>query len=188
MVLLTLCNVDSRLFQRRTTTLYRRCTSLKIRRRIFIQFQSQINVISMLVHNVETMLKCWLGRFFRLKIVVIITQPQNWSCGNIKDIKFHYTNMFFKLHGNKIQNLRFCLSNIACWKFWWSEQICWELKVWMSNFLNIRSSHLDVYCKKEVLQSFGKFIGKYLFCSLCFNKISARSAVLLRRISSILLP
>ena len=48
--------VVSTLFQRRTPTLYQRCATLKIRRRILFHFQRRINVISTLIHNVETML------------------------------------------------------------------------------------------------------------------------------------
>ena len=56
-------NVVSTLFQRRALTLYQRCATLKIRRQILFHFQRRINVISMLIHNVETKLirrlKCW---------------------------------------------------------------------------------------------------------------------------------
>ena len=52
----TLCNVVSTLFQRRALTLYQRCVTLKIRRRLLFHFQRRINVISTLIHNVETML------------------------------------------------------------------------------------------------------------------------------------
>ena len=49
-------NVVSTLFQRRALTLYQSCATLKIRRHIFFHFQCWINVISVLIHNVETML------------------------------------------------------------------------------------------------------------------------------------
>ena len=49
-------DVVSTLFQRRAPTLYQRCATLKIRRRILFHFQRRINVISTLIHNVETML------------------------------------------------------------------------------------------------------------------------------------
>ena len=52
----TLCNVVSTLFQRRAPTLHQRCVTLKIRRRILLHFQRRINVISILIHNVETTL------------------------------------------------------------------------------------------------------------------------------------
>ena len=55
-VVLTLCNVVSTLFQRQALTLYQRCATLKIRRRILFHFQRRINVISTLIHNVETTL------------------------------------------------------------------------------------------------------------------------------------
>ena len=48
------------MFQRRTPTLYQRCATLKIRRRILFHFQCRINVISTLIHNVDLTLKCWL--------------------------------------------------------------------------------------------------------------------------------
>ena len=57
-------NVVSTLFQRRALTLYQRCATLKIRRRILFHFQRRINVISTLITNVEYFdptLKCWLG-------------------------------------------------------------------------------------------------------------------------------
>ena len=41
-------NVMSTLFQRRTATLYQRCATLKIRRRVLLHLQRQINVISTL--------------------------------------------------------------------------------------------------------------------------------------------
>ena len=52
----TLCNVVSMLFQRRTLTLYQRCATLKILRRILFHFERRINIISTLIHNVETRL------------------------------------------------------------------------------------------------------------------------------------
>ena len=45
--------VVSTLFQRRAQTLYQRCVTLKIRRRILFHFQRRINIISTLIHNVE---------------------------------------------------------------------------------------------------------------------------------------
>ena len=47
-------NVVSTLFQSWALTLYQRCATLKIRRRILFHFQRQINVISTLIHNIET--------------------------------------------------------------------------------------------------------------------------------------
>ena len=35
----------------------------------------------------------------------------------------------------------------------------------------VRSSHLDVFCKKGVLKNFAKFAGKHLCQSLFFNKV-----------------
>ena len=53
----------------------------------------------------------------------------------------------------KFWNLRFYLSNIVYLLYWSIEQICWEIKVWMSSFLNIRSSHLEfTNCKKMFLK------------------------------------
>ena len=53
---LTLCNVISTLFQCRALTLYQPWATLKILLRVLFHFQRQINVISTLIHNVETML------------------------------------------------------------------------------------------------------------------------------------
>ena len=52
-VIPTLSNVDSTLFQRRALTLYQRCATLKIRRRILFHFQRRINVISTLIQKVK---------------------------------------------------------------------------------------------------------------------------------------
>ena len=41
----TLCNVVLTLFQRRALTMYQRCATLKIRRRIFFHFQRRINIM-----------------------------------------------------------------------------------------------------------------------------------------------
>ena len=51
-VVSTLCNVVSKLFERRALTLYQRYAMLEIRCWILFHFQRRINVI----HNVETML------------------------------------------------------------------------------------------------------------------------------------
>ena len=49
------------LFQRRPLTLYQRCATLKIRRRILFHFQRRIKVISTLIHNVETtLIRRWM--------------------------------------------------------------------------------------------------------------------------------
>ena len=55
-VVSTLYQRFATLFQRRAPTLYQRCAILKIRRRILFHFQRRINVISTLIHNVETTL------------------------------------------------------------------------------------------------------------------------------------
>ena len=55
------------------------------------------------------------------------------------------------MHHEK-QNLRFYSSNILCKQYWSSEQICLELNVWMSRFLYIRGSRLEVSCKEGVLK------------------------------------
>ena len=49
-------NVVSTLFQRRGVTLYQRCAMLKNWHRILFHFQRWINVISTLIHNIETAL------------------------------------------------------------------------------------------------------------------------------------
>ena len=43
-------------------------------------------------------------------------------------------------------------SNIVCQKYWSSQKICFELKVWIFSFLNIRSSRLEESCKKCILK------------------------------------
>ena len=55
----TWCNVVSTLFQRLVLTLYQLCSTLKIRRWILFHFQLWINVISTLIHIVETTLIRW---------------------------------------------------------------------------------------------------------------------------------
>ena len=88
----------------------------------------------------------------------------------------------------KSWNLRFCSSNIARRQYWSSEQICLELKVWMWSVLNIRTSRLEVSCKKSVLKVFAKLI-EYIknIRDAVFNlKFQAkRSAALLKRNSGI---
>ena len=44
----------------------------------------------------------------------------------------------------------FLLTNRALQQNWSSEQISLELEVWMSSFLNIRSSRPEVSCKKDI--------------------------------------
>ena len=51
-----LCSVVSTLFQRQVLTLYQRCATLKTRRPSLFHFQNRTNVISTLIHNVETTL------------------------------------------------------------------------------------------------------------------------------------
>ena len=81
--------------------------------------------------------------------------------------------MFFKfIIDDKNQNLCFYLSNVESQQYWSGEQICLELKVWMSNFLNVASSRPEISCKRGVLKNFTKFIGEYLCGSLYFIKIS----------------
>ena len=67
-------------------------------------------------------------------------------------LKVHKCMKKNKTKTNKQKRLRFCSSNIACQQYWSSEQICSELKVWMSNFLNIKSSRPSISCKKGVLK------------------------------------
>ena len=48
--------------------------------------------------------------------------------------------------------------------------------------LNVRSSRLEVFCKKDVLRNFAKFTGKHLRQSLSFNKVAGlRPATLLKK-------
>ena len=37
---------------------------------------------------------------------------------------------------------------------------------------DFRSSHLEVFCQKGDLRNFTKFMGKYLYQSLFFNKVA----------------
>ena len=65
----------------------------------------------------------------------------------------------------KEQNLRFYSWNIACQQYWLREQICLELKVWISSFLNIRSSCTkysspEVFLGKGFLKIYSKFTGE----------------------------
>ena len=81
-VVSTLCNVVSTLFQRRALTLYQRCATLKIQRRILFHFQRRINVISTLIHNVETTLirrwnVGWLYSFWFLHLMTPIVSFHN---------------------------------------------------------------------------------------------------------------
>ena len=56
MVASALCNVDLTLFQRWTPTLYQCCATLENRFRILLYFQRRINVLSVVICDVETML------------------------------------------------------------------------------------------------------------------------------------
>ena len=48
--------------------------------------------------------------------------------------------------------------------------------------LNVRSSRLDVSCRKGVFRNFAKFTGKHLRQSLSFNKVAGlRPATLLKK-------
>ena len=71
-------------------------------------------------------------------------------------------------------------------------KIEWTILIEWTNFFQIKSSNvkfskyenqpLGGVCKKGVLKSFEKFIGKYPWCSLYFNKISGwESATILKR-------
>ena len=42
----------------------------------------------------------------------------------------------------------------------------------MNEFTEFRNSHLEVFCKKGVLENFAKFTGKNLCHSLFFNKVA----------------
>ena len=53
---------------------------------------------------------------------------------------------------NKAKQKKICSSSIAFQHYWSSEQVGLELKVWMSTFLNIRTSRPEVSCKKGVLK------------------------------------
>ena len=74
--------------------------------------------------------------------------------------------MFIKFYGSLKTKSSFLLSNVACQQYWSSEKNCLELKVLMSEFLDIRSSRPKVFCEKGFLKYFVKFIEKYPWCSL----------------------
>ena len=58
----TLWNFVLKLFQRRALTFYQLCTTFKTRCRILFHFQRRINVISTLIHTVETtLIRRWNG-------------------------------------------------------------------------------------------------------------------------------
>ena len=67
-IIATLCNVVLTLLQRWALTLSQHCTTLKIRCRILFHFHRRINFISTLIHNVDPMLKCWLGPTMHLTV------------------------------------------------------------------------------------------------------------------------
>ena len=67
------------------------------------------------------------------------------------------------------------------WNFWLS--LLWlnssksflmkeKTHFFVSHHKNLRSSRLEVYCKKDVLRNFAKFTGKHLCQSLFFNKVA----------------
>ena len=111
----------------------------------------------------------WKWAFFRLEIVLIITQLQNGSPENIKS-----TLCFSSFIHHKKQNLRFYSWNIAYQQYWSSERMCLEVKVWMSSFLNNRSSHPGVSCIKGVLKVniLQNPLKNKLDAAFYFNKIS----------------
>ena len=69
----TLCNVVSTLFQRRALTLYQRCATLKIGRRILFHFQRRISVISTLI---TTLKQRWSDVEILARIGMCV---QNWQ-------------------------------------------------------------------------------------------------------------
>ena len=71
-----------------------------------------------------------------------------WKRQEYEDLWYQ---IFFKFYGSW-KNLRFYSSNITCRQYWSNEQICLELKAWMSSFLNVRSSLPEVSCKKMFLK------------------------------------
>ena len=68
-----MCNVVYTLFQCWAPTLHQRYVTLKMRRRISIHFQRRFNVISTLIHNVQTtLIWCWDVDW---DIIVIVCLP-----------------------------------------------------------------------------------------------------------------
>ena len=111
-----LTNVDARLkqrcinvvptvFQRRALTLYQRCATLKIRRRILFHFQRRINVISTLIHNVETILiRRWNGGWVFSEHLYLRTTLEDcfWKCPYSRTVsKFKTFYYPFKILNSK---------------------------------------------------------------------------------------
>ena len=49
---------------------------------------------------------------------------------------------------------------------------CYFSRAWWVNLRKLRSSRLEVFCRKDVLKNVAKFRGKHLCQSLFFNKVA----------------
>ena len=98
-------NAVSTLFRRRALTLYQRCATLKIRRRILFHFQRRINVISTLIHNVETILiRRWNGGWVFSEHLYLRTTLEDcfWKCPYSRTVsKFKTFYYPFKILNSK---------------------------------------------------------------------------------------
>ena len=99
-----------------------------------------------IMRNVICCLKVhrYLTKFFRLKIVLIITKPYNGSPENIKMV---YVFQILWIVKNKIYVSTHQMQRANNDRV---RKICLELKMLMSKFLDVRSSHPKVSCKKGV--------------------------------------
>ena len=96
-------NFVSTLFQRRTRTLYQRCATLKIRRRILFHFQFRIKVNSTLIHNVET------------------TLIRRWNVGWVTQLNFPYSQNLHVWHFINVNHKRSLLFVVVATLFNWSK-------------------------------------------------------------------
>ena len=97
--------------------------------------------------------------------------------------------MFFKfIMDHKAQDLSlkcFYLSNIACQQYWSSEQICLELKVWMSHFLNIGSSRPKVSHKKVFLKTLQNLLKNICIAAFTLLKFHGKGQWIEKRLQHI---
>ena len=125
-VVSTLYQRFATLFQRRAPTLYQRCAILKIRRRILFHFQRRINVISTLIHNVETtLIRRWnVGKVF-CSLLLLYAKAEGYR--NILKLSC------------KLRHLEssFCSQDI--WVFVMAFWSCWKNDL-ISEFLTSRPS------------------------------------------------
>ena len=130
-------NVVSTLFQRRSPTLSQRCAMLLIGCRILFHFQRQINVISTLIHNVETTL------IRRWNVGWDYSTEKRWSTVSLsgKDIGKIIQNLDSnKVHGHDKYMIKICSDSIYK---------ALGIMFWDSNYLPIdsRSEEMIFWCR-----------------------------------------